>query len=197
MTIDTLLTAAAASALVIAMGCARPEQVDGKAASAFADSAARSAGAPAAVPREATAGARSGPASPSLVPGTPSGGLAQWIGEVRTGLAGVAEQVKRDPAAAKNQALQLYVTRQEYIEIYYGTAGRAVRDAVLAAAVTAAEARFHELLKVLNPPDGRVVATALPEVARALNEQYDVVLRRARELGVDVARLQLASGGES
>jgi hypothetical protein len=87
------------------------------------------------------------------------------------------------------------VGRQEYIEIYYGTTGRAVKDAALAEAVMTAEARFHDLLRTVNTPDGSVDAGALGSAAAALSGQYDRVLARAGELGVDTERLVLAGGG--
>ncbi|NJD09558.1 MAG: hypothetical protein FIB01_03600 [Gemmatimonadetes bacterium] len=144
----------------------------------------------------ARASAGSGGAEPGgLAAGTPAGGREGWIGEVRAGLAGMPELAERDPAAAKNRALQLYVTRQEYIEMYYGTAGRAVRGTELAEAVVTAESRFHALHRGLNPPDGRVDVRAVGPAAGALRDQYDLVLQRARQLGLDARRLRLPAGG--
>jgi hypothetical protein len=129
-----------------------------------------------------------------VVQGTPPGGLGGWIGEIRSGLDTLAALARRDAAAAKNQALMLYVTRQEYIEIYYGTIGRAVKDEALAEAVMTAETRFHELLTVANQPDGTMDESALRSAAQALEDQYDRVLARAKELKLDLSKLRLAVG---
>jgi hypothetical protein len=166
---------AAAVIIALGLGCARAEHE---------------------VPQESTApGAETSPGSggaDGLIQGTPAGGLGNWIEEIRTGLDTLPELASRDPAAAKNQALLLYVGRQEYIEIYYGTTGRAVKDAELAESVMTAEARFHELLQVVNQPDGSIDGGALGKAAQALDRQYDRVLGRARELELDTNRLELA-----
>jgi hypothetical protein len=109
----------------------------------------------------------------------------------------LAALAARDAAAAKNQALLLYVTRQEYIEIYYGNVGRAVTDSTLAESVMTAETRFHELLQVANPPAGAIDGAALRKAVSALDAQYDLVLARARELDLDLGQLRLAPGGSN
>lgn len=188
MTINSALLAVAITAA--ALGCARAETRDRNAEAASPGHDSLPAGGAAVVPG-------GGPSASGEVPGTPEGGLERWVDEVRSGVAGLPELASRDPAAAKNQALQLYVTRQEYIEIYYGSGGRAVRDAALAEAVTTAESRFHDLLRILNPASGGVDCAAVRPAVGALNDQYDRVLRRARELGVDLGRLELPAGGAS
>jgi len=106
----------------------------------------------------------------------------------------IPAEARRDPSAAKNRALLLYVTRQEYIEIYYGATGRAVKDSALADAVTTAEARFHELLQTLNPAAGPVAVDSLGAEVRSLDRQYERVLARAQALGVALDRLELGAG---
>src|SRR5512142_505360 len=63
----------------------------------------------------------------TLAAGTPAGGLHDWITDVRRGLQGVTETAAVDPTRASKAALDLYLTRQEYIEMYWGTAGRLSR----------------------------------------------------------------------
>src|SRR5919106_6276136 len=60
----------------------------------------------------------------SLIPGTPPGDLGEWVADIRNGIAGVPKLVASDAAAAQRAALDLYVTRQEYAEMYYGVDGR-------------------------------------------------------------------------
>ncbi|HSJ14703.1 MAG TPA: hypothetical protein VK939_09810 [Longimicrobiales bacterium] len=133
-------------------------------------------------------------ADASLLAGTPEGGLERWVGEIRAGVDSLPALAARDASAAKNIALNLYVARQEYIELYYGTTARAVSDAELNEAVMTAEARFHDLLRVVNTPDGAIDTAALREAGAALGAEYDRVMARARVLGVDLTR-PVAVGG--
>src|SRR5687767_13502111 len=60
------------------------------------------------------------PNNGGLIPGTPNGDLDNWIADIRTGITEVARLAATDVAAAQRKALDLYVTRQEYSEMYYG-----------------------------------------------------------------------------
>ena len=142
--------------------------------------------------RPAAAESRSGtgaalPATPSSAPttlaaGTPAGGLRAWIGDVRRGLDGVTATAAGDPERASRTALDLYLTRQEYIEMYWGTAGRLSRGAELGPAVKEAETRFHLLLSRFQAGH-RVDPTVLRRDVRSLSEQYDRVLKLAQRSG--------------
>jgi hypothetical protein len=147
----------------------------------------------AAVEAEAPASAPAG-ADTALYAGTPDGGLEHWIGEIRAGVDSLPGLAARDAASAKNVALNLYVTRQEYIELYYGTTARAAQDAQLNESVMTAESRFHDLLRVVNTPDGAIDTTALRQAGAALAAEYDRVLARARALNVDLARPAVGGG---
>jgi hypothetical protein len=147
------------------------------------------------VEAEAPASVAAG-ADTALYAGTPEGGLERWIGEIRAGVDSLPGLAARDAASAKNVALTLYVTRQEYIELYYGTTARAARDPELNASVMTAEARFHDLLRMVNTPDGAIDTTALRQAGGALAAEYDRVLARARTLNVDLAR-PVVGGGAS
>lgn len=143
---------------------------------------------PVAAPRPASPGTAhppSSPASAALVPGTPEGGLARWIADVRRGLGGVLRLAAKDRAAAQKAALELYLSRQEYIEMYWGSAGKLTRGPELPAAVKEAETRFHAILEQLQP--GKTVDSArLRELTASLDEQYGQVLSAASRAGVRV-----------
>lgn len=118
-----------------------------------------------------------------LIAGTPPGGLEDWIADVRRGLTAAAERWADDPAGAQRQALDLYLTRQEYIEQYYGTGGRLNADPALGADVKAAEDRFHEVLQQFRPGSDVAPATRAGGLER-LFASYDRVLAAAKSAGV-------------
>lgn len=130
--------------------------------------------------------ARVAGAAPMPIPGTPAGGLVDWVAEIRSGLQALPAQAATEPRAAQDRALELYVGRQEYIEIYYGPAGRLSGGGVLGTTVAEAETRFHELMQLLGQtpaPDSARVATAVD----ALEGQLERVLAEARAAGVPLA----------
>ncbi len=143
------------------------------------------------VPAEANAATRpqaSGPAQPAfaLVGGTPPGGLRAWIGDVRRGLKPIPAEAVRDPAGAQRAALELYLTRQEYIEMYWGVVGKLTRGPALGPAVKEAETRFHRVLAELQPagPGQAAQPTVLGRDIASLGAQYDRVIAEAEKAGV-------------
>ncbi|MGH7540764.1 MAG: FTR1 family protein, partial [Gemmatimonadota bacterium] len=121
--------------------------------------------------------------APGLLPGTPEGGLADWIAEVESELVDVPARAAAGEAGAGQRVVELYIGRQEFIERYYGPGGLLEPGGVLAEAVRVAELRFHELMTLTGgaeAPDSAAVAGA----AGALLAQYDVVLEEARHDGV-------------
>ncbi len=134
---------------------------------------------------EAEAAAPPKPASApfTLVGGTPAGGLRDWIGDVRQGLGGIPAEAARDEASAQRAALELYLTRQEYIEMYWGVAGKLTRGTTLGPAVKEAETRFHLVLAELQPGKKPQPAVLEREIA-SLGEQYDRVIAAAEQAGV-------------
>jgi len=142
---------------------------------------------PAAAESRAPSAGAAVPATPSSAPatlaaGTPAGGLQDWIGDVRRGLEAVTARAAANPAQASRSALDLYLTRQEYIEMYWGAAGRLSRGAELGPAVKEAETRFHLLLSRFQP--GKPVDPAvLRHDVRSLSDQYDRVLELAHRSG--------------
>ncbi len=122
--------------------------------------------------------AASASAPATLAVGTPAGGLREWVGDVRRGLAGVPALAVRDAGQAQKRALDLYLTRQEYIEMYWGEGGRLTRGRELAPAIEEAENRFHILLAGLEPRF-RTRRDVIGREIASLNEQYDHVLAAA------------------
>lgn len=124
-----------------------------------------------------SAGTEAVPSEPSGVPG---GGIRQWIHDIRSGL----QEVRTSPAGSRSAVLDLYVGRQEYVEMYYGRNGQLTGDdhPELAEAVLAQESLFHELMQVTGADEVE------PAVVRAkvdeLEAQTERVMELAREAGV-------------
>lgn len=108
-----------------------------------------------------------------LIPGTPAGDLADWVRDIRNGIAAIPALAASDRAAAQNMTLDLYITRQEYAEMYFGVDGRQRQSQELAAAIDTAELRFHELLKLLATE--RPTADEVRSAVAALDQQQAVV----------------------
>ena len=120
------------------------------------------------------AAATTAPSNTGLIAGTPDGDLDTWVADIRNGIAPLPEQSRTDVVGAGRKALDLYISRQEYIEMYYGEGGRLKASAALGVEVDLAEARFHDLMKLFNAPpvDPAAVSTAV----KALDEQQARVL---------------------
>jgi FTR1 family protein len=118
----------------------------------------------------------SGPAAATsgFIPGTPEGDLDVWVADIRTGIAPLPTQARADGGAAQRKALDLYVTRQEYIEMYYGPGGRLKASSTLGAEIETAETRFHDLMKLLGAQP--VDAAAVDQAVAALDVQQAKVL---------------------
>lgn len=126
----------------------------------------------------AAPGAEAAASDEGLLPGTPAGGLTAWIEDIHGGLEDLPAVAARDASAARRQALDLYIGRQEYIELYFGAAGTLAGGAELDAAVDSAEARFHDLMQLVGqaPVDSVAAAAALG----ALRDAHERVLELAR-----------------
>jgi high-affinity iron transporter len=141
-----------------------------------------------------------------VLPGTPPGGLVDWVADIREGLRDVPELVAQSNAAdpvtagrpaAEDVVLELYLGRQEFIERYYGTGGPRDGGEALDAAVLDAESRFHEVLRLAGaspPADATSVRAAINRLSAAL----DRLLLEAEEAGVSLdAPAGSASGGDA
>ena len=115
--------------------------------------------------------------------GVPAGGLHEWVADIQSGVRTLPATVDEDLSGAQQRAVELYATRQEFIEMFYGPGGRLTSGEVLGPAVLEAEARFHELMQMLGqtpPPDSARVAAAVA----ALDAQLGRVLDEAETAGV-------------
>lgn len=121
-----------------------------------------------------------------LIPGTPDGDLGAWVSNIRAGLAEVRKLAATDATAAQRKALDLYVTRQEYAEMYYGIDGRARATEELAQAIETAEERFHDLMKLLGTP--KPATDAVVAAVQALDEQQAAVVKLWRKSGAKLDR---------
>ncbi|MBI4520893.1 MAG: FTR1 family iron permease [Gemmatimonadetes bacterium] len=135
--------------------------------------------------RGSAAGGATGTAATGGVPGQPAGGLRDWVGDVSRGFREVVALAQAgDVPAARSRALDLYISRQEYIEIFYGAGGRLVAPthAALATTVEDSETRFHELLQLVNasPVDSAGLAAAMA----AVEAQHQRVIAEAEAAGV-------------
>ncbi len=152
-------TAALTGILVVLLGCERDTE-SGQPAQDL----------PAAVPA----------ANNELIVGTPKGDVEEWIADVQTALDSVSAGLTSAPDAVHRQVLDLYVTRQEYIEMYYGPGGRMTPTRQLSDAVKLAETRFHELMRLT----GATPPAATSEINKgivALKAQYRTVLKEAKQ----------------
>jgi hypothetical protein len=121
-----------------------------------------------------------------LIAGTPAGDLDTWVKEIRAGLREIPALLKNDAPAAQRKALELYVTRQEYSEMYYGPHGRQRATDELANAIGTAEERFHDLMKLLNTPGAS--ADAVKASIGALDSQQAQVIKLWKRAGVHIDR---------
>jgi thioredoxin-like negative regulator of GroEL len=115
-----------------------------------------------------------------MIPGTPEGDLADWVGDIREGIAEVTRLAATDVAAAQKKALDLYVTRQEYSEMYYGVDGRNKATAELADAIESAEEHFHVVMKLLANPNPALAE--LKSAIAALDTQQALVAKLNTDL---------------
>jgi hypothetical protein len=128
-------------------------------------------------------------ATPSgLIAGTPEGDLGDWVKEIRVGIAKVPALVESDPAAAQKAALDMYVTRQEYAEMYYGIDGRIKDSPELSQAVETAEERFHDLMKLLATTTPKPDRVAVESAVDALDAQQKLVAKLWKTSGLSLER---------
>jgi hypothetical protein len=121
--------------------------------------------------------------SAGLVANTPAGGLEDWARDITDGLQDLPNRAATDVTGAQRRALDLYVGRQEFIEMYWGP-GRSLHpaaDSRLGEAVLSAEQKFHELLQMLavQPIDTVRVRSEVDSLAARLNRVVGI----AKETG--------------
>ena len=129
-------------------------------------------------------GDTSSPAATAPAERAPADSVIAWAGEIREGIAPLAAQVGSDPDAARQRAVELYVTRQERIEQAAGPGTGSLAE--LGASVHEAEARFHELMQLLGespPPDSNAVERTVQALDVRLAEVVDLAGGVARAMG--------------
>ena len=121
-----------------------------------------------------------------IIPGTPAGDLADWVKDIRKGLDDIPALTRQNPADAQKKALDLYITRQEYAEMYYGLDGRNKASEELSAAIETAEQRFHVVMQLLaqKTPAQDAVETAVD----SLDAQQALVAKLWKKAGVKLNR---------
>ena len=115
----------------------------------------------------------------SRLEGTPEGGLAEWVADMKSGLDTVVTTAVRDRSVAQRAVLDVYVNRQEWLERYYGRYGSLQPDttSTLGSAVMEAEARFHDLLTLVSAES--VDSAQVAQAVTAVHVELDRVLAEA------------------
>lgn len=137
---------------------------------------------------EAAAVTPTTPTPAGLIAGTPEGDLGDWVKEIRAGIAKVPALVDSDPTAAQKAALDMYVTRQEYAEMYYGVDGRIKGSPELAQAIETAEERFHDVMKLLATTTPKPDRAAVENAVDALDAQQKTVAKLFKASGLSLPR---------
>lgn len=100
-----------------------------------------------------------------LIQGTPPGGLEDWLSEIEAGLPSSPGAPGEESRQVQRRLLDLYVGRQEYLEMYWGPTGRLQGEGgeALGEAILELETAFHELLQahVREPLDTARFVSAL------------------------------------
>jgi hypothetical protein len=85
--------------------------------------------------------------------GTPSDGYLDWTAALRAGLDRVVPMAQTEREAALRMMQDLYSSRHEYLELYFGHGGVMYVGDGLAEAVARSTAEFHALLGLLAGVD--------------------------------------------
>ncbi|HEX6559153.1 MAG TPA: hypothetical protein VF021_06805 [Longimicrobiales bacterium] len=121
-----------------------------------------------------------------IIPGTPEGDLGDWVHDIRSGIARLPALAATDAPAAQRAAIELYVSRQEYNEMYYGLEGRNRVSDELSHAIETAEERFHTLMKLLGTKDP--AQSAVRAAVASLDEQQALVGSLWKKTGAHINR---------
>lgn len=122
-----------------------------------------------------------------LIPGTLPGDLGDWVEQIRSGIATLPAESQKDAPAAQRKAIQLYVSRQEYNEMYYGTEGRIhTNSPELGKAIETAEAHFHTLMRLLGTP--HPARESVQAAVDALDAQQAHVAKLWKKTGAHINR---------
>lgn len=144
------------------------------------------------LPSPATEAGAEAPPVVERLPGTPEGGLRDWVAEIRQGMEGVSALAAEDADSAQQVVVGLYTGRQEWLERYWGTYGLFTQEVEpeLGQAVMDAEAVFHELLVLVS--EGGATVEQVDAAVSALDSEMETVLAQAEQ--VDVPLVPPADG---
>jgi hypothetical protein len=103
----------------------------------------------------------------AIAPGTPAGGYQDWVADLRSGLDRTVRVAGTDREAALHEVRELYASRHEYLQLYFGDGGVLHAGDGLAQAVERSAAEFRSLMRQLASMggDGAAVGAAV-EAAR-------------------------------
>lgn len=113
-------------------------------------------------------------ALPEIMPGTPANGYIDWVADLRAGLARVEADATASEREESLRLMQdLYATRHEYLEHYFGRGGALFVGDGMAEAVARSAAELHDLMRRLADPAED--ASRLRDTIRAADQAlYDV-----------------------
>jgi hypothetical protein len=118
----------------------------------------------------------------TLSPGTPASGYVDWIADLRRGLARVADLAQTEPETARFTLEELYASRHEYLERYFGSGGAMYMGDGLAQAVDRSAIHFQELMRQLATMDEE--PARIEESVRAAEQALYDVEEAARAAGL-------------
>jgi hypothetical protein len=141
-------------------------------------------------PREGYVGEAAAGADDATAPGTPAGGYLDWIADLRAGLHRVAAVAVADRETALREVQELYASRHEYLQIYFGDGGAMYVNDELAQAVERSADAFRSLIRQLASmaEDDAAVEDAVAGAARSLDEVESAA--HAAGLPADAPRTQ-------
>lgn len=108
------------------------------------------------------------------IEGTPPGDLDTWLTDIERGMDSALAAMDSGWVPAQRALLELYVGRQEYLEMYWGPSGRLQGEggAELGERIVELESAFHELLQafVSQPLDAERLERARGAVKSRIAE---------------------------
>jgi hypothetical protein len=108
-----------------------------------------------------------------LSPGTPAEGYVAWIADLRSGLARVESLALTERETALRMVQDLYASRLEYLERYFGGGGMMYVSDGMARAVDRSAAEFQSLMEQLAGVDDD--PARLADTVRAADQAlYDI-----------------------
>lgn len=117
-----------------------------------------------------------------LLQAAPSGGLTDWIRDVRVGLDSVPAEAALDRGDALHAVQELYTRRFEALRVFYGAGGAVNAGVDVTRAVEDASTQLQNLMRVLATDDSD--AAAIEQSVIASQNALDRVEAAARAAGL-------------